>query len=170
MALATHTYKFFRWFSSRQMIRLFLFQDGNSVGKDASDTKMVTQKHDWLLPRCSFTLDATPLSHRMFLLHAVLPSAEAQNGGGAEGERADVGEIPFGESLERSRVHKWTRQLALRRLPFRSSFSSKFSTSRLARFGDRAEFIERFSTFFFLSFFLSINVRKLWRFSFNLVL
>lgn len=97
----------------------------------------------------------------MFLLHAVLPSAEAQSGGGAEGERADVGEIPFGESLERSRVHKWTSQLALRRLPFRSSFSSKFSTSRLARFGDRAEFIERFSTFFFFSsFFLSFDQRS----------
>lgn len=49
----------------------YLFYDGNPVGKDASDTKMVTkrsEKYDWFLPRCSFTLDATPLSHRMFLL------------------------------------------------------------------------------------------------------
>lgn len=35
-----------------------------------------------------------------------------------KGSRADVGEIPFEESLERSRVHKWTWQLTLRRLPF----------------------------------------------------
>lgn len=81
-------------------------------------------------------------------MHAVLPSADAQSGGGAEGERADVGEIPFGESLERSRVHKWTSQLALRRLPFRSSFRANSRHRNLHA-----------STIEFLFFFFSIKIR-----------
>lgn len=82
-------------------------------------------------------------------MHAVLPSADAQSGGGAEGERADVGEIPFGESLERSRVHKWTSQLALRRLPFRSSFRANSRHRNL-----HASTIE-----FLFFFFFSIKIR-----------
>ena len=83
---------------------------------------------------------------------AVLPSADAQSGGGAEGERADVGEIPFGESLERSRVHKWTSQLALSRLPSPSSFRANSPHRTLARFDDRAEF-STFLSFLRLQFF-----------------
>ncbi|KAK1120519.1 hypothetical protein K0M31_012498 [Melipona bicolor] len=72
-----------------------------------------------LLMSCSFTLDATPLSlrGRMFLLRVtctpVLPVRMHRAAEEPKGSRADVGEIPFGESLERSRVHKWTIQLTL---------------------------------------------------------
>lgn len=74
-----------------------------------------------LLMSCSFTLDATPLRYtgtnvtpapNMYDIHRIA-SADARSVGEIEGERADVGEIPFGESLERSGVHKWTRQLTL---------------------------------------------------------
>lgn len=51
-----------------------------------------------------------------------------------KGTRADVGEMPFGNSLERSRVHKWTSQLTLRRLPF----VSRVNSERLCSIEDRS--------------------------------
>lgn len=73
---------------------------------------------------CSFTLDATPLTsagtnvpsarNTYTVLRVRMHGASEKS----KGSRADVCEILFGESLERSRVHKWTRQLTLNRLPF----------------------------------------------------